>query len=611
MMRMPRAGIVAAASLVAGGVVFAQVGRGGSEWLTAQGDAQRTSWIRSDAKISVESMATPGFALQWTSKTGNGGRQLNGLMQGVTANGVTLFVPVSIVAGSSNTVAMIDNDTGYIVWQRQFEAPLPAPTPGCVGGITAAATRIVSLAPVAPTPGRAGGRGAVGYRSLLGEPGEGVPVEARGGGPGRAAGPPPAAPTPGAPAAGANQAGRAGPPAGPPPGPSGFGAPGRGAQPSAGIPGAPDGGGPGGGLARPSGVVYVIASDGRLHVLGLQSGKDLQRPAPFLPANAQWSDPVAVGTMLYTATTTACGGSAGVWAIDLDSPSKPVVSWMTRGGSIVGNVALTTGGTLLAAVGPGQTAAGGYANAIVALDPKTLAVKDWFTQPGAEFVTGPTVFQHNGRDIVAAATRSGRVLLLDAASLGGANHATPLHRSAALASGGATVAADAALATWQQAATSPPSGTPPPPAGVAPAAPPAPLGTRWLLAPVAGRPSGTTMTNGAVSRGAVVALRLVDTRGRLSLTPAWTSHDLLTPATPVIVNGVVFALSSGRPVAGTQGAPAVVYAYDGATGKSLWTSAQAIDAFASPRSFWSAMGQVYVGTHDGTVYAFGFLDERR
>ncbi len=32
---------------------------------------------------------------------------------------------------------------------------------------------------------------------------------------------------------------------------------------------------------------------------------------------------------------------------------------------------------------------------------------------------------------------------------------------------------------------------------------------------------------------------------------------------------------------------------------------------ASPGSFWSGLGQVYVGTRDGTLYAFGFDDERR
>src|SRR5262245_21362872 len=196
---------------LAGTLTFAQVGRGGSEWLTAQGDAQRSSWIRTDAKISMESMSKPGFELQWTSKLDNQPRLLNGLMQGVTANGVTLFVPMSIVAGSSNTVYAIDNDTGHVVWSRQFEGTLPPPTAACAGGITASATRIVSLAPPPITPPPAGrGRGAAGYRSVLGESGQGVPIETRGGGPGRAGAQPGA--QPGA-APGRGGAGPAGAPA--------------------------------------------------------------------------------------------------------------------------------------------------------------------------------------------------------------------------------------------------------------------------------------------------------------------------------------------------------------------------------------------------------------
>src|SRR6266542_6148552 len=125
------------------GTIHAQVGRGGSEWLTARGDAQRTSWIRTDAKISVESMSKPGFELQWTAKLDNKPRQQYGLGQGVTANGVTLFVPMSIVTGSSNNIYALDNDTGYVVWQRHFDAPLPAATVPCPRGMTAGATRIV------------------------------------------------------------------------------------------------------------------------------------------------------------------------------------------------------------------------------------------------------------------------------------------------------------------------------------------------------------------------------------------------------------------------------------------------------------------------------------
>ena len=106
--------------------------------------------------------------------------------------------------------------------------------------------------------------------------------------------------------------------------------------------------------------------------------------------------------------------------------------------AVVGAVAFTSDGTLIAAIGAGQTTGDGKANAIVALDPKTLQLKDWFTQPTAEFVTGPTILRHNGKEIVAAATKDGRILLLDAASLGGADHATPLYSSRALLGPGAT-----------------------------------------------------------------------------------------------------------------------------------------------------------------------------
>ena len=93
----------------------------------------------------MAALSKPGFELQWKAKLDNQPRGVHGLTQGVTASGVTLFVPMSVVAGSSNNVYGIDNDLGYVVWQRHFDAALPASTPGCAGGITAGATRIVSL----------------------------------------------------------------------------------------------------------------------------------------------------------------------------------------------------------------------------------------------------------------------------------------------------------------------------------------------------------------------------------------------------------------------------------------------------------------------------------
>jgi hypothetical protein len=298
--------------------------------------------------------------------------------------------------------------------------------------------------------------------------------------------------------------------------------------------------------------------------------------------------------MLYAATSGACGGAPhGVWAIDLDSESKPVVSWKTNGGPVVGAVAFAPDGTLVAAIGAGQAVGNGRANAIVALDPKTLRPKDWFTQPAAEFVTGPTILRHGDKDIVAAATKDGRILLLDAKSLGGADHATPLYASKTWLGPAATVSADA-LATWRQ---QPASGG----------------GTTWILLPVAGSPATVApSTNGAIQEGAVIALKLADTGGALSMEPGWVSHNLSAPATPLTVNGVVFALATGLPAASSgRGTPAVLHAYDGATGRRLWGSDKVMTTSASPGSLWSGTGQVYVGAHDGTLYTFGFDDERR
>jgi outer membrane protein assembly factor BamB len=577
-------GVVACAALIV--TAHAQVGRGGSEWLTARGDAQRTSWIRTDAKISVESMSKAGFDQQWTRKLDSLGQASSALGPGVSANGVTLFIPMSIVTGSGNNVYALDNDTGYVVWQRHIDAPVAAPSPECPGGVSPSATRIVSLTPAPitlPTPGRAGQA----YRSVIGGPGEGAPVEVRGGAQGaRGAGGAQGARG----AQGAQGAGSA-PGTAPQRGAGGFGPP---AGPA--IPGAtPEQlGGGRGGLGRASGVVYAIASDGVLHVMGLPSGKDIQKPAEFFPANARWSDPIAVNTTLYTTTSGGCGGAPNaVWAIDLDSDGKPVVSW-TSGGPIVGPIAFTSDGTLIAAIGQSRIGVSGEKpNAMVALDGKTLRLKDWFVASslsGSEFVTGPTVFRAGDREIVAAATQDGRVVLLDAASLGGADHATPL-ASASIGSGARFTAGS--LATWQEMTITPPP--PPPPAAPgtasAPAAPAQPditLGTRWILAPV-----GTT----------VVALKLVDRGGSLTLDPGWTAANLAAPATPVVVNGVVFALATGS--------PAALHAYDGATGKELWSSGTTLTSAAAPGSFWSAFGQVYVGTTDGVLHAFGFLDERR
>ena len=335
------------------GAMGAQVGRGTTEWLTAGADAQRTFWIRTDPKISVDVDVAAGVRAAVEHEAGQPPRGVNGLQHGVTANGVTLFVPMSIVAGSSNNIYALDNDIGYVVWQRQFDAALPAATAECPGGITAGATRIVPLVPPPITTRAAWSRACSRIAASSANPvracrSRGAAVAEVPAGP-PAAGAPPAAAPAGAPAGAAPAA--VPPPGGANPQPARL-APLRDvkvvvaaavvadAPRAPEFPARPQTGG-GGGLGRASGVVYALSSDGMLHVLGLPSGKDIQKPAPFVPANARWTDTIAVNTTLYATTTGNCGGAPNaVWAIDLASAdNKAVVSWKSNGGPIVGRLA--------------------------------------------------------------------------------------------------------------------------------------------------------------------------------------------------------------------------------------------------------------------------------
>jgi outer membrane protein assembly factor BamB len=84
----------------------------------------------------------------------------------------------------------------------------------------------------------------------------------------------------------------------------------------------------------------------------------------------------------------------------------------------------------------------------------------------------------------------------------------------------------------------------------------------------------------------------------------------------MVIGGVVFALSTGEfrtsdnKITAAQRAqrssPAVLYALDGATGKELWNSGKTIMSFVHGAGLSGNGGQVYVGTYDGTLYAFGF-----
>src|SRR4051794_12520567 len=204
-------------------------GRGGGDWTTSGNDAQRSSWVRSDPKISKAGMEKPGFAFLWKQKLNNDARQLNSLTQAVLMDryiGYRGFRSLGYVGGSSDNIIALDTDQGRIEWKKRLEgAPPPAsPTLTCPGGMTTPLTRPTSTAIAGPPSGRGGGGGRGGpAKSGVGEPGHGAITI-----------PPPVAANPDA---------------------------GRGAFPEA----AGRRGGGGGGQQRQAVLVYALSSDGKLH----------------------------------------------------------------------------------------------------------------------------------------------------------------------------------------------------------------------------------------------------------------------------------------------------------------------------------------------------------
>jgi outer membrane protein assembly factor BamB len=535
------------AGLAAASIGAHAQGRGGAAWTTVGGDAQRTSSVRTDAKISLAAMQSPGFQFLWKRKLDTQPLTQPLLLPNIIA--YKGFKALAFVGSASGTVYSIDYDLNRMFWEQKLATSVSR-VPACSSGLPVL-TKATQLVPAAGGRGnRGGGPGAPAGRGAPGEGGRaGAPPA---GAPGAAGAPPPAA--------GGGQGGR-----------------GRGA------------GGPQIASGRGGGDnVFAISTGGMVHVMNPQIGTDQIPPVKFLPAPANVAGSVLVETTLYAATTGSCPGVAnGVWAVDLASDAKTVTSYDAKGAAVVGSAAPTFGtdGTIYIATGAGNSP---VANSIVSLQSPALTQKDVFTVDGSPFISNPIAFQHQGKDLIVAVNKDGRLYVLDSASLGGADHKTPLHKSSPVST---AAQATAGLASWLDGA-----------------------GTRWVAVTLGGPAQEDIkfpLANGAVTKGAIAAFTVVDQNEVPTLQPQWTSRDLAAPVTPVAVNGVVFALAGGDTSArGQKSTPAVLYALDAATGKELWTSGSTITASARGVGPSAGDSQIYVATSDGTLYVFGMPMER-
>jgi outer membrane protein assembly factor BamB len=314
-----------------------------------------------------------------------------------------------------------------------------------------------------------------------------------------------------------------------------------------------------------------------VHALNPQTGEDMNPPAKLTGGSARITGAVYIDNVVYAAASETCGSVAsGVYAVDLTDNANTVTSWDAKGARIAGSVgpAFASDGTVFVATGASAGDAT-YANAIVALEPRTLKARGWFTA-SAPFTSSPIVFTQDTRTLVAAANADGSIYVIDAASPGGADHKTPLAKSPQYSQAKDFPAG--ALTTWEGEGNS-----------------------RWIAVASGGPLVGAKSAQ--PGSGAIVAFRLAAQGATVTLENAWTSRDMAMPGAPTVLNGVLFAATSAA--SGAKPGRSTLYAFDAATGKELWNSGTALTSHVPGVPLSAGDGQVYVVTADGTLYSFG------
>jgi outer membrane protein assembly factor BamB len=366
-------------------------------------------------------------------------------------------------------------------------------------------------------------------------------------------------------------------------------------------------------------IAYAVSWDGRLRQVDVATGQDAAAPELFLPPNGKPYGLNLYKGVVYTTTAQGCGGNPNqFYAFDL--ATKKVGSFNPGSGGMWPRLGPTIGrdGSVYAGSGDGdyypEREVFGQSIVAVKQNPltKALEMSDWYTPSNAIWlrkrdldmnVTGP-VFEWKGKEYLAEASKECRVWLLDTSAMGGEDHRTPVDRTPLICNESVHFAAAgpwSAISTWEDTD-----------------------GTRWVLLPFWGPKHPefkAPIEHGETVRGAVAAFKLEEQGGKVRLAPAWVSRDINQADHVVIANGVVFAFGNG--VDATQSTVdiglsyndwqnraknsthAELHAFDARTGEELWSSGSQIATFNHFTSLSLANGRVYIGTHDGTLYAFG------
>lgn len=335
-------------------------------------------------------------------------------------------------------------------------------------------------------------------------------------------------------------------------------------------------------------AVYAVSSDGYLHVLNSSTGHDLIPSVRFVPPNAKVTSLNLRNNVVYAMTADNCDTyQDALFALDLLSPTKTVSTFVVPGGfSGTGGTAIGRDGTVYVQIAYAPDNRGPYYDALVALSPKELKPKSYFIlgdKPIDKKTPGvsPVVFSLQGRDVVIAGGRNGRLYLLDSKALAASGHSAPLFVSDAFVRNGNKHSGSgfrSVFSTWSDVDS----------------------GSRWFYVPVFGqlRPSsGLRHVSPKRGEGSVLAFKLAGTPERPVLEPAWVSRNIVSPSPAVIANRMIFVLSAGQ--------SATLYAFDALTGKDLYSSGNVVSSATPSAQLALANGRVYFTTREDAVYCFG------
>lgn len=366
--------------------------------------------------------------------------------------------------------------------------------------------------------------------------------------------------------------------------------------------------------------VFVIASDGRLHTIGLSDGHPLIPATQFVPAYSKMWSLNYSGGVLYTSLSQDCNhASSGVVALDPDVPGRPVVRFYSaanRGAGVWGRggISVDFHGFVYGSTGdaPFSPAANEFGDTVLKLLPRTLQLAGYYTPAIWQELTRrdldmgtstPVIFRWRDRILTAVGGKEGAIYVTDTAAMSGPDHHTTAYISPRYTNLKQTFERNGIwgeMSVWKDAAAQ-----------------------TWLYVPSWGEPTDSAKfprAYGPVKEGSIMAFSVVSgADGKPTLKPAWISSEIAVPDPAVIAGGVLFVLGTGENTQQVNAGDisqilanreshnsghAILHALDARNGKELWNSGDTISSWTHFSGLAVGDGKIFATTHDGAIYAF-------